>query len=133
MNKLFITNTVVLFTSVALLFSSIACEKKGDDPPTASLSISTSLLDVYHPIIECSFSVENSGEDGSSLSYSITEDCDWLTVFPTSGQTSDAEIITVTVDFTGFSNSETRECVVSVTGAGDTETLTVRAQTNMPV
>ena len=113
-----------------VIFGLSACDQWQD--LDTDLSISENLVEIIQPANTVTFLVRNSGDDGTGLYFSISEECAWLTVSPTSGETSDEAEITVTVDFTDFSATEVQECELTVTGADKTKNLTVRAQNDMP-
>ncbi|MBC8527386.1 MAG: BACON domain-containing protein [Candidatus Cloacimonetes bacterium] len=90
--------------------------------------VSPTSLTINEPTTTGTFEVWNCGDPGSTLSYTITESCNWLSVNPTDGSsTGEHDDITVTVDFSSFSSGETKTCIITVSGAGDTKTVTVTA------
>ncbi|MBN2600084.1 MAG: hypothetical protein JXA75_06045 [Candidatus Thermoplasmatota archaeon] len=68
------------------------------------------------------------------LTFNLTWDCDWITVFPTSGVTNGEHVpITVTIDTTGLDNDPyTGEIFITTNGGGDgifTVSVNVRPHT----
>jgi len=91
--------------------------------PPPELSISTSSLDFGSTEDENSFTISNAG--GGTLTWTITVDQNWLTVLPSSGETSaETDQITVSVDRSGLSAGG-YEAEITVTSNAGTGTIAV--------
>ena len=96
-----------------------------DDP---TLSISPSSHDFGDKcegeMASTTFEIWNSGT--GTLTYSLSESCDWMEVNPTSGSsTGEHDTIRVDIDTTGLSEG-THTCDITISSNGGTGTFTVR-------
>ena len=124
------TNTYVITISGDDDTKTLSIIATAEEELEASLSILPTSLTIDEPTTTGNFEVWNSGDPGSTLNYTITENCDWLSVYPPSGNsTGEHDNITVTVDFSSFDSGETKTCIITIDGAGDTKTVTVTATT----
>jgi len=76
--------------------------------PSILLNKTTLTLVAYEgQSAEKTFTIENDGESGSTLNYTITDDAAWLSSLPASGScTTETDTITVTADSTGLAVGE---------------------------
>ena len=94
-------------------------------PPV--LSISREELDFGSNETGMSFTINNTG--GGILSWEITEDQGWLSVSPSSGETSvESDQVTVTVNRTGLSAGEYTSQISLSTNGGDRNITVVMSQ-----
>ena len=121
---------MALMFIMVLLLSACGGGGGGDGVPAIQLSASTLTFAAKeggaNPPTQA-FTLKNTGAIGSTLSWSISDDADWLSVSPASGSLAQgaSETITLTVDVTGLS-SGSQTAKIDVTAAGlTTKSLTV--------
>lgn len=86
--------------------------------PEPQLSITPCSLDFGSKATSFTFNVTNTGE--GTLEWVVTDDQDWITVSPTSGSTtSEADVITVTVDRIGLASGSYSGTVNITSNAGN--------------
>ena len=121
-------DTCVITISGADDTKTLSITATAEEELEASLSVSPTTLTIDEPTTTGNFEIWNSGDLGSTLYYTITENCDWLSINPTSGNsTGEHDNIIVTVDFSSFDSEETKTCIISISGANDTINVTVIA------
>jgi len=122
------TKTYIISVSGANDTKNVNVIANAEEAPEPFLCVTPSSFNINEPTTTGIFEVWNCGDTGSTLSYSITESCDWLSVNPTSGTSSgEHDDITVTVDFSSFDSEETKNYTLSISGENNTENVIITA------
>lgn len=121
MRKYLLSKSPVLTLVILLCLTIISCSDDEDDPTNpvnnqeeevATLAVTPENLDVYRDPGSTTFEVSNTGE--GTLSWTASDDADWVTLAPTAGSNDSGTCTTVTASYAENASGDSRACTVTV-------------------